>query len=109
MCVVLKICDPAYGSGAFLNEAFDFQIREHGYVTQLRKHFFAEAILFSVDKSILEKNIYGVGINEEVIEIARPSLWLRSVKPGHKLINLSRYIKVGNSLIDDPAVAGKGV
>ncbi len=25
----LKICDPACGSGAFLNEALDFLIREH--------------------------------------------------------------------------------
>jgi type I restriction-modification system DNA methylase subunit len=103
----LKICDPACGSGAFLNEAFDFLIREHGYVAQLRKHLFAEAIPFSVENSILEKNIYGVDINEEAVEIARLSLWLRSAEPGRKLTNLSGHIKVGNSLIDDPAVAGE--
>ncbi|MBK8562741.1 MAG: N-6 DNA methylase [Saprospiraceae bacterium] len=103
----LKICDPACGSGALLNEAFDFLIREHGYVAQLRKHLFAEAIPFSVENSILEKNIYGVDINEEAVEIARLSLWLRSAEPGRKLTNLSGHIKVGNSLIDDPAVAGE--
>ncbi len=103
----LKICDPACGSGAFLNEAFDFLIREHGYVAQLRKHLFAEAIPFSVENSILERNIYGVDINEEAVEIARLSLWLRSAEPGRKLTKLSGHIKVGNSLIDDPAVAGE--
>jgi hypothetical protein len=103
----LKICDPACGSGAFLNEAFDFLIREHGYVAQLRKHLFAEAIPFSVENSILERNIYGVDINEEAVEIARLSLWLRSAEPGRKLTSLSGHIKVGNSLIDDPAVAGE--
>ncbi|MDM8560005.1 TaqI-like C-terminal specificity domain-containing protein, partial [Candidatus Parabeggiatoa sp. HSG14] len=33
--------------------------------------------------------------------------WLRTAKKGRKLSNLSRNIKCGNSLIDDPAVAGE--
>ncbi|MCW3074878.1 MAG: type restriction-modification system methyltransferase subunit [Flaviaesturariibacter sp.] len=40
------------------------------------------------------------------MEIARLSLWLRTARPERKLSNLSSNIKCGNSLIDDPAVAG---
>ena len=62
--------------------------------------------MFDTDIAILENNIYGVDINEESIEIAKLSLWLRTAKQGRKLSNLSNNIKCGNSLIDDPAVAG---
>jgi len=54
----------------------------------------------------LERNIYGVDINEESVEIARLSLWLRTATKGRKLNDLSGNIKCGNSLIDDPSVAG---
>ncbi len=45
-------------------------------------------------------------INEEAVEIARLSLWLRTAQKGRKLSNLSSNIKCGNSLIDDATVAG---
>ncbi|MCB0812268.1 MAG: Eco57I restriction-modification methylase domain-containing protein, partial [Flavobacteriales bacterium] len=50
--------------------------------------------------------IFGVDINEESVEIARLSLWLRTASKGRKLNDLSGNIKCGNSLISDPAVAG---
>ncbi|MBK8943645.1 MAG: Eco57I restriction-modification methylase domain-containing protein [Ignavibacteriae bacterium] len=58
------------------------------------------------EKDIVENNIYGVDINEEAVEIAKLSLWLRTAKKGRKLSTLSNNIKCGNSLIDDPKVAG---
>ena len=103
----LKICDPACGSGAFLNEALDFLIREHENVSELERQLFDSAIAFDPGPSILENNLYGVDINDEAIEIARLSLWLRTAEPGRTLTDLSGRIKVGNSLIDDPAVAGE--
>ena len=112
----LKICDPACGSGAFLNQAFEFLLQEHNYVTELDAQLHARVdatttqTAFGVvdfENDILEKNLYGVDINEESVEIARLSLWLRTAKKGRKLTSLSSNIKVGNSLIDDPAVAGE--
>lgn len=103
----LTICDPACGSGAFLNEAFDFLIKEHDYIAELRRYLFGESIRFEVEGTILEKNIYGVDLNEEAVEIAKLSLWLRSAKPGRTLSDLSGHLRVGNSLIDDPEVAGE--
>lgn len=103
----LTICDPACGSGAFLNQALDFLLAEHRYVDELKAKLFGDSIVYSdVEKEILENNLFGVDINEEAVEIARLSLWLRTAHKGRKLNNLSDNIKCGNSLIDDSTVAG---
>ena len=103
----LTICDPACGSGAFLNQALDFLIKEHKYIDELQAKLLGEALVFSdIEKSILENNLYGVDINEESVEIAKLSLWLRTAQPNRKLNDLNNNIKCGNSLIDDPDVAG---
>jgi hypothetical protein len=60
----------------------------------------------NVEKGILENNLFGVDINNESVEIAKLSLWLRTAQPNRKLNDLSNNIKCGNSLIDDPEVAG---
>jgi type I restriction-modification system DNA methylase subunit len=104
----LTICDPACGSGAFLNQALEFLIAEHRYIDELKAKLFGDAFVLSdVETTILENNLYGVDINEEAVEIARLSLWLRTAKKGRKLNDLSQRIKCGNSLIDDPSVAGE--
>jgi type I restriction-modification system DNA methylase subunit len=104
----LTICDPACGSGAFLNQALDFLINEHHYIDEHRaKILDVPLVLTEVENSILENNIYGVDINEESVEIAKLSLWLRTAQKGRKLTTLSSNIKCGNSLIDDPEIAGK--
>jgi len=103
----LTICDPACGSGAFLNQALDFLIKEHNYVDELQAKLFGDAMVLSdIENSILENNLFGVDLNEESVEIAKLSLWLRTAQPNRKLNDLSNNIKCGNSLIDDPAIAG---
>jgi len=103
----LTICDPACGSGAFLNQALDFLIKEHRYIDELKAKLLGGGLVFSdIETTILENNIYGVDINEESIEIAKLSLWLRTAQPRRKLNDLSSNIKCGNSLIDDKKVAG---
>ena len=104
----LKILDPACGSGAFLNQALEFLIEEHQFVDEYRRQLEKDSLgLYNIKKSILENNIYGVDINEESVEIAKLSLWLRTAERGRKLSDLSNNIKCGNSLIDDPEVAGE--
>lgn len=104
----LKIVDPACGSGAFLNQALNFLIAEHKNIDDIIAELTNTSLrLFDTDKAILENNLYGVDINEESVEIAKLSLWLRTAQKGRRLSNLNDNIKCGNSLIDDPAVAGK--
>ena len=103
----LTICDPACGSGAFLNQALDFLIKEHQYIDELKAKLFGDTLVLSeCEKSILENNLFGVDLNEESVEIAKLSLWLRTAQPNRKLNDLNDNIKCGNSLIDDPEVAG---
>lgn len=103
----LTICDPACGSGAFLNQALDFLIKEHAYIDELKTKLLGGGLQFpDIENTILENNIYGVDLNEESVEIAKLSLWLRTAQPRRKLNDLSSNIKCGNSLIDDRKVAG---
>ena len=103
----ITIIDPACGSGAFLNEALNFLIAEHTYIDELQAKLFGDAMVLSdVEKSILENNLFGVDLNEESVEIAKLSLWLRTAQPNRKLNDLNHNIKCGNSLIDDISVAG---
>ncbi|MCG8762354.1 N-6 DNA methylase [Tenacibaculum finnmarkense] len=102
----LTICDPACGSGAFLNQALDFLIKEHTYIDELKTKLLGGGFIFpDIENTILEKNIFGVDLNEESVEIAKLSLWLRTAQPRRKLNNLNSNIKCGNSLIDSKAVA----
>lgn len=103
----LTICDPACGSGAFLNQALDYLIAEHRYIDELSAKYNKDAFILSdVEKSILENNLFGVDLNQESVEIAKLSLWLRTAQPNRKLNDLSNNIKCGNSLIDAVEIAG---
>ncbi|SEH09111.1 Eco57I restriction-modification methylase domain-containing protein [Candidatus Venteria ishoeyi] len=104
----ITICDPACGSGAFLNQALEFLIAEHAYIDELEAVLLESSIVFQdVSDHVLEKNLFGVDINEESIDIAKLSLWLRTAQRDRKLTSLNNNIKCGNSLIDDPEVAGE--
>ncbi len=104
----LTICDPACGSGAFLNQALEFLIHEHHILDERISSIKKEPVEFyELEKHILEKNLYGVDINQESVEIAKLSLWLRTAQKKRKLTVLNNNIKCGNSLIDDPEVAGE--
>ena len=103
----ITICDPACGSGAFLNAALRFLMDEHKLLDEMTAKVTGSSIVFqNVENSILENNLYGVDINEESVEIAKFALWLRTAKPHRKLSSLNNNIKCGNSLISDPSVAG---
>jgi hypothetical protein len=104
----ITILDPACGSGAFLNQALEFLIQEHKKIDELKAQLLGGSIIFpDIEAKILEKNIYGVDLNEESVEIAKLSLWLRTAQKGRKLTTLSNHIICGNSLIDDTEVAGE--
>jgi hypothetical protein len=96
----LRIVDPACGSGAFLAEAFDHLAREYRRVVE-HLATLGEAIDFDAYDEIVTKNLYGVDINAESVEITRLALWLKTARNRHRLQNLEATIKTGNSLIGD--------
>ena len=95
----LRIVDPACGSGSFLIEAFDVLDR---WLATHEKHIPAG----ERRRRILTENLYGVDLDEQAVEVTRLNLLLRASLERGKLPLLTN-IQRGNSLIEDPAVAGE--
>lgn len=101
----IKVLDPACGSGAFLNQAFDFLFAEGCRVNdELSLLRLGQREVFELDRHILTNNLFGVDINRESVEITKLSLWLKTASKGKDLTYLDENIKCGNSLIDDAAI-----
>lgn len=102
----LKILDPACGSGAFLNQALNFLIHEHENLQRELVVMGDITAYYEIEKSILEHNLYGVDINEDAVEIAKLSLWLRTASKGRELTTLADKIVCANSLLEMPFEEG---
>lgn len=118
----IKVLDPACGSGAFLLKAVDILLDVHkkirevkesqGRYTVIKKGKHSKTEIISLAKwneeeearKIIENNIFGVDINEESVQITKLSLFLRIAANNRKLLDLSRNIKRGNSLITSKSI-----
>ncbi len=100
----VKVLDPACGAGAFLVHVFDVLLAEHQRAGAVLND---PAPAGEYARRILRENIYGVDLNAESVEVTKLSLWLRSGISGEIPGELDDTIKCGNSLIEDPAVAGR--
>ena len=116
---LVKICDPAIGSGAFpmglLQEIFNAQI----YLQEL-KGFKKGITDAQIKKHIIEESIYGVDIDLNAVEVTKLSLLLKCMegeteasiahqtKMFHERVlpSLESNIKSGNSLIDTDFYSG---
>jgi hypothetical protein len=123
----IKICDPASGSGSFLLVAYqkllDFYLNCYLENRTKYKNFITTAgqLTISERKRILLDHIFGVDIDEQAVEVTKLSLLLKAMEGvsdeqiqiqnaifhERVLPNLSNNIKCGNSLIDDPKIAGE--
>ncbi len=104
----VKVCDPACGSGAFLNQVFDFLYADGQRVNaELARLQLGQTTTGDLQKDILQNNLYGVDVNPESVEITRLSLWLKTADRSKELTTLDHTIRCGNSLVDDPNVAGE--
>ena len=96
------VVDPACGSGAFLVAAFDELARRYRDAVNRLSELGVD-VDFDMFDEIVTKNLYGVDVNPESVEITRLALWLKTARRDHRLQNLEATIKCGNSLVDDPA------
>ncbi|MDT0346588.1 DNA methyltransferase [Streptomyces litchfieldiae] len=99
-----KICEPALGSGAFLNEAIDQVAAE--YLRRREKELGRrvdteqrQIELQKVKAYIALHNAYGVDLNATAVELAEVSLWLNSMHPGMRAPWFGLHLRRGNSLI----------
>ncbi|WP_329101724.1 class I SAM-dependent DNA methyltransferase [Micromonospora sp. NBC_01699] len=98
------ICEPALGSGAFLNEAInqvaaeylrrrqkelELTLEPEGYHLELQR----------VKAYIALHNCYGVDLNRTAVELAEVSLWLNVMHSGLQAPWFGLHLQRGNSLI----------
>ena len=104
----LRIVDPACGSGVFLVMAFDWMRAELTRVNAKLAELSGTGQagdLFDPDSEILTNNLFGVDVNEESVEIAKLSLWIKTARRGKVLDSLDANLRVGDSLIEDASFA----
>ena len=99
-----RVCEPALGSGAFLNEAIDqlaalyLRKREEETGSRLEPEERALA-LQRVKAYIALHNCYGVDLNETAVELAEVSIWLNVMHRGLQAPWFGLHLVRGNSLI----------
>jgi len=91
----MKILDPACGSGSFLIRAYDELLSYHAY----RRSKSVSDLDQYERLPILTRNIFGVDLDMQAVEIARLNLLLRSLAKRETLPSLADNIRQGNSLI----------
>ncbi|SDT11706.1 hypothetical protein SAMN04489716_2558 [Actinoplanes derwentensis] len=98
------ICEPALGSGAFLNEAINQVAAEYLRRAQEREERTLDpeqyaAELQNVKAYIALHNCYGVDLNETAVELAEVSIWLNVMHRGLRAPWFGLHLRHGNSLI----------
>ncbi|MDV7348493.1 DNA methyltransferase [Halorubrum distributum] len=101
----LKILDPAMGSGHFLTSAVDYLARE---IIDAQERQAAQQGVETVAeerdinwarRKVAQRCIYGVDLNPLATELAKVSLWLRTLAAEQPLAFLDHHLKTGNSLV----------
>ena len=100
----LNVCEPALGSGAFLNEAvnqladayLERKQRETGRVIGHDDYLLEKQ---KVKAYLADNRVYGVDRNPVAIELAEISLWLNTIYEGHTIPWFGGQLAAGNSLI----------
>jgi len=101
----LKILDPAMGSGHFLTSAIDYLARE---IIDAQERQAAQQGIETVDEThdinwarrkVAQRCIYVVDVNPLAVELAKVSLWLRTLAAEQPLAFLDHHLKTGNSLV----------
>lgn len=100
----LTVCEPALGSGAFLNEAIN-QLAD-AYLerrqTELKKRIpepDLEQERQKVKAYLADNRVFGVDMNPIAVELAEISLWLNTIYQGHTIPWFGGQLRAGNSLI----------
>ena len=104
----LKVCEPAMGSAAFLNEVVNQLAQKYLELRQLEtgksiphEQFATE--LQKVKMRLADQNVFGVDLNPVAVELAEVSLWLNSIftpENGRAFVPwFSQQLVCGNSLI----------
>lgn len=107
--LLIRVCDPACGSGAFLIAACN---RLGSELAKLRhgEDLPPQNILQEARRDVLQHCIYGVDFNPMAVELTKVSLWINAIVRDKPLNFLDHHIKCGNSLVGTtPELMVKGI
>lgn len=99
-----RVCEPALGSGAFLNEAINqlaraYLDRRQAELGETIEPEAFQAELQKVKAYLALHRCYGVDLNQTAVELAEISVWLNVMHPGLKAPWFGLHLRRGNSLI----------
>jgi len=93
----LALLDMACGSGSFLITAYERLLRHHAEAQQ-------QPVLPQEERlEILTRNVYGVDLDAQAVEVAQLNLLLKALEVPGPLPNLNGNVKRGNSLVEGGA------
>lgn len=103
--LALKVCEPAMGSAAFLNEAVNelaalymkYAMRVPGAAALTQESYREE--LQHVKMFLADRSIYGVDLNPVAVELGEVSLWLNAMSSDQYVPWFGLQLQAGNSLI----------
>jgi len=100
----LTVCEPALGSGAFLNEAINQLAARYLKAAQDARGETIDPDRYQLELQKAKAHFainqaYGVDLNPTAIELAEVSLWLNSMHPGLRAPRFGARLRHGNSLI----------
>ena len=103
----LKVCEPAMGSAAFLNEVVNQLAQAYLELRQQEtgrtiSHERYNTELQKVKMRLADRNVFGIDLNPVAVELAEVSLWLNSIyqpENGRAFVPwFGQQLQVGNSL-----------
>lgn len=102
--LALKICEPAMGSAAFLNEAVNqLAVLYMDYAQKAQQERLSQdaysAELQRVKMFMADNCVFGVDLNPVAVELAEVSLWLNALSSDRFMPWFNLQLKSGNSLI----------
>lgn len=100
----LTVCEPALGSGAFLNEAVNQLAARYLKAAQDERGEVIDADKYQLELQKAKAHFainqsYGVDLNPTAVELAEVSLWLNCMHPGLRAPRFGARLRRGNSLI----------
>lgn len=100
----MRICEPAMGSAAFINEAVDqladkyLELAQSATGTRINQADYAREKQ-KVKMFIADHNVFGVDLNPVAVELAEVSLWLGALSADRHVPYFGLQLRTGNSLI----------
>jgi len=100
----LKICEPAMGSAAFLNEAINqlaekyLELMQSALNERIPQHQYKDE-LQQVKMYLADNCVFGIDLNPVAVELAEVSLWLNALSKDRFVPWFGLQLYCGNSLI----------